>query len=323
MPERTRPAWRVWPVVVMALAGCRGEDTPTIPDVPERTPLEYGGGAFPQVTSVGAWLRDYLVVVPPTASPDVPAPLLMVFHGAPQSVDGIRRMSDMDAVAGGRGWIVVYPETLSERWAVLSYTYPATSGQDDVTFMRRIIDLTSGDLNIDASRIYAAGFSNGALFTHRIACSLADRFAAVASVGATMSLRVASDCLPPRPVPAVLFLGDQDGQFPWNGIQTAFEVGLSADDTAVWWSLLNHCESPRAVTPLPDLADDGTTVELWRYTDCSQDAGVDFYAQYGAGHTWPGSPVVLPEETFGLTSRDISASEIAVEFLSGYRLPQD
>ena len=307
-------------VVLVLTVGCGGDSQPTAPEpMPERIPLTYGGGEFFQLTEMGRWIRTYQVVVPPSATPNTPAPLLMVFHGAPQSVESIRRMSDMDRVAGDRGWIVVYPAAATERWAVLDFTYPATEGQDDVSFMRRIIELTSQDLNIDQDRIYAAGFSNGALFTHRIACSLADRFAAVASVGATMQASVAADCLPPRPVPAVLFLGDQDSQFPWQGIQGQFDFGLSGDETAEWWSLLNECQDARTVTEVPG-EDDGTLVERWRHADCAQGASVDFYAVYGGGHTWPGSPVVLPEATFGRTTRDISASEIAVDFLEGYRL---
>lgn len=306
--------------LLMCTVACGDDDEPTAPAAPERTPLTYGGGEFQQTIEMGRWLRDYMVVVPPSATPAVPAPLLVVFHGSPQSVESIRNMSDMDAVAGDRGWIVVYPQSATERWAVLNFTYPATAGQDDVTFMRRIVDLTSQDLNIDPARIYAAGFSNGALFTHRVACSLADLFAAVASVGATMTARVAADCLPPRPVPAVLFLGDQDGQFPWNGLRLQFETAFSADDTATWWSLLNQCRGARTVSQLPDAADDGTRVERWSYRECARDADVDFYAVYGGGHTWPGSPVVLPEATFGRTTRDISASEIAVEFLERHPL---
>ena len=302
-------------------AGCGGDSDPAGPTTPiERTPLTYGGGEFFQVIEMGRWVRTYVVVVPPTATPETPAPVLVVFHGTPQSIESIRRMSDVEAIASERGWIVVYPQTATERWAVLSFVYPATEGQDDVGFMRRIIDLTGQDLNIDRVRIYAAGFSNGALFTHRVACSLAARFAAVASVGATMQGRVAIDCSPPRPVPAVLFLGDQDEQFPWDGMISEFEVGFSGDETATWWAQLNACRDDRTVTDLPDIADDGTTVQRWSYSDCALGSEVDFYAIYGGGHTWPGSPVLLPEATFGRTTRDISATEVAVEFLARHRL---
>ena len=244
----------------------------------------------------------------------------MVFHGTPQSPDNIRRMSDMDRVAGRRGWVVVYPQSGTERWAALFDAYPSTVGQDDLGFMRRTLDLISSELNIDQSRVYAAGFSNGALFTHRVACSLSERFAAVASVGATMTERMAASCFPKRPVPSVWFLGDQDGQFPWDGIRAALDYGFTAHETAAWWAVQNECQLEPRIDPLPDVANDGTTVERWRYTGCARDAGVDFYALYGAGHTWPGTTLILPESGFGRTSRDINASEIAVDFFEAYTL---
>ena len=39
-----------------------------------------------------------------------------------------------------------------------------------------------------------------------------------------------------------------------------------------------------------------------------------FYGILGGGHTWPGSPVTFDEFVFGRTGREISATEIMVEF---------
>lgn len=304
-------------LVLAALVAC-GDDTGV--DVPDRTPVEYGGGEFTQRIVSGGAARAYLVVVPPSAVPETPAPVLFVFHGTPQTVEGVQAMSDMDQVAGDRGWIVVYPKALYNRWASIPGFFPATAGQNDELFMRDILDFLDEDLNIDRTRVYAIGFSNGATMTHRVACSMAYEVAAVASVGATLSAALAQTCSHPRPLPMVLFLGDEDEEFPWEGVVGNADVGLSGEETAHWWADRNACGDAEQVTQLPDTADDGTTVERWDFP-CDGGAETPFYVIRGGGHTWPGSPVVLDPAQYGRTTRDISASQVAVDFFEDKRVP--
>lgn len=298
--------------LLWALGGCGADRGPV---APERAPLEYGGGEFTQLILSGGTTRAYLVVVPPSARPDEPAPVVFVFHGTPQTVEGIRAMSDMDRVAGGRGWIVVYPQALLNRWAVAPQFYPATEGQNDEIFLRDILHFLDRDLNIDRDRIYGIGFSNGALMAQRVACDMGDVVAASVSVGSTMSDAMAATCPVYEPMPVLFFLGDRDGQFEWEGEVNPRDREYGARGTAEWWAERNECPPEPAVSPVPDTADDGTTVERWSFEPCDSGSPVEFYAVYGGGHTWPGSPVILPEAEFGRTSRDISAAEIAVEFM--------
>lgn len=301
-------------VLAMTLLGC-GDDGIT---VPEDDPLEYGGGEFEQAILSGDQRRGYLVVVPPSARPETPAPLLLVYHGRPQSVESIRAVSDMDRVAGDRGWIVVYPRAVavSQGWAVADGLPPATNGQDDVLFTHDIIRAVSEELNVDLDRVYATGFSNGSQMVMRLACQLGDELAAVAPVAGTITARIAHGCSWPRPLPLVTFLGDEDRQFPWRGADVGFDVVVSGEETAAWYAERNACTDPRDDTELPDTADDGTTVTRWTWDDCGGDAEVRFHAIFGGGHTWPGSPVTFDPGIFGRTSREISASEIIVEFFA-------
>lgn len=308
-------------MLVGALAGvsaCGGDDGVS---VPEDEPLTYGGGEFQQNIVSGGQARSYLVVVPPSATAETPAPLLLVYHGRPQSVESIRAMSEMDGVAGERGWIVAYPEAVSaERgWAVADGIPPATSGQDDVRFTRDIVRAVGEELNLDLRRIYAAGYSNGAQMVMRLACELGgDLLAAAAPVAGTMSIRVSQSCIWEHPIPLVTFLGDEDTRFPWEGVDAGIDISYSGPDTGEYYAHQDACTGVRQETELPDTADDGTTVTLWTWDPCAQGTEVRFYAIFGGGHTWPGSPVTLQPAIFGLTSHDISASEIMVEFFAAH-----
>lgn len=51
--------------------------------------------------------------------------------------------------------------------------------QDDVAFVRAMLDVLARDYVTDARRIYASGFSNGAGLTSRLVVEMADRFAAI------------------------------------------------------------------------------------------------------------------------------------------------
>jgi polyhydroxybutyrate depolymerase len=75
---------------------------------------------------------------------------------------------------------------------------------DDVEFVRRMIGLLEADLCIDRARLFATGLSNGAFMTSVVACSLADKIAAVAPVA---GVRDPAGCEPSRPVPLLAIHG--------------------------------------------------------------------------------------------------------------------
>lgn len=297
-----------WLLAVL-LPACGGND----PVQPEPI-LRYGGGDVVLTLRQDGRLRVFTVVVPPSAHPEVPAPVLLAFHGAGQSPPGLRTVAGLDQVAGPEGYITVYPAGFEESWAVGGFTAADLAGIDDVAFTRAILDRIARDLNIDPARIFAVGLSNGAVFTHRLACDLSDRVAGIASIAATMLENLAERCAPSRAVPALLFLGDEDPFFPWEG-----DVGntglrlLGAEETADRFAKLNGCDPPPEVSEVPDLADDGTSVERWEYGDCAEEDAAMFFAIRGGGHTWPGSDAAFPP-SFGRTTRDISANRLMLGF---------
>src|SRR5690606_5750681 len=90
--------------------------------------------------------------------------------------------------------------------------------QDDVNFLKNLLDDLSVDLNIDQERAYITGYSNGGFITMRMACSGSDRFAAFASVGATFYPWMHDVCLGSDPAPILFMNGSQDISIPFDGI---------------------------------------------------------------------------------------------------------
>ena len=266
--------------------------------------------------------REYLVHVPASVDLAQAAPLLIAFHGIPGNAPFMRYMSELDAVAASEGLVVAYPE--ASRAGDWNTSCRDCSGAgvleyDDVELTERIIEKMALDMQIDLGRVYVTGYSQGALMAFRIACELAHRVAAVATVAATILEWQATRCAPARAMPIAMIHGTDDQEFPTGGRAEGLVRSLPIDETISHWVGINACDPTPATESLPDVEADGTTVDRQTYTGCTSDASVVFYRVNGGGHTWPGSSYDYAPVA-GATSYDLVASEAIVDFLLGFTL---
>lgn len=265
--------------------------------------------------------RNYLVHLPAGYDVTQSYPLLLAFHGGKLGTpQGMVRLTSFNSLADADGFIVVYPEGYKQSWADgRGITDADKDGLDDVGFISTLVDSLVKDLHADPARVYAAGISNGGLFTQRLGCELAGKIAAIGVVSASMPTVLASTCQPVRPVPMVLMAGTDDPILPFEGGDSSRGAILSADAAAAKRAAFNECAAVPSVSMLPD-ADprDKTTVELRVYAGCTQGAEVDYYIIHGGGHAWPGGWAYLPAAIIGHTSRDIDASRILWEFFGRF-----
>lgn len=140
----------------------------------------------------------------------------------------------------------------------------AGCARDAIATGRRLERSLEQQYCIDRRRIYATGFSNGAFFSALLACTLAERIAAVAPVSGG-PLRVT--CKPSRAVPILIQHGRQDGLIPVGSARRA------RDD----WLKVDGCDRGRKQP-------DGAACE--RYETC-RDGGVVEYCEEDYAHTWP------------------------------------
>lgn len=86
--------------------------------------------------------------------------------------------------------------------------------RDDMAFYRSMLDLLTKSYTVDAKRIYATGFSNGAQMSARLGAEMADRFAATASHAGPMAIEAKAAA---RPITMVFSVGNLDDRFTPTG----------------------------------------------------------------------------------------------------------
>ena len=114
--------------------------------------------------------RTYRVHLPKSYDGSQPTPLVLAFHMLTGNGRTMEWITHFNRVADEGGFIVVYPDGYQNSWADGSYLFPADIDYiDDVAFTLALIDELEDAYNLDASRIYATGFSNGGFFAQRLA----------------------------------------------------------------------------------------------------------------------------------------------------------
>jgi polyhydroxybutyrate depolymerase len=165
--------------IILLVAGC----APTTP----------GTTSPPPTPSAG---RQYTLYKPPTFDPAKTYPLILVFHGSGQTRDDMVRLTKLNALADKENVLVAY----------LAYTHGRWDMARDKDFTLSVIDELKP--NVDPRRVYATGFSMGAIFVNDLAVELPDRLRAVAAVGG--GSRDIKTVRSGRPVPLLAIQGDKD-----------------------------------------------------------------------------------------------------------------
>jgi len=186
---------------------------------------------------------------------------------------------------------------------------------DDVAFLNQMLDQLALKYSVDTHRIYATGLSDGGFMALRAGCSMADRVAAIAAVGAAMPKTMI--CLPARAVPALFINSTEDPVVPDGGGNYKpgrFHV-LSAEDSAKTWAKFDRCGEKPAQDKLPSAEKGGKDTKTYTYSGCQDNAQVVLYSVKNSGNTWPGGEQYTSEKEVGNTSNALNANEAIWSFL--------
>ena len=220
----------------------------------------------------------------------------------------------MDNTADANNFIVVYPDGIANEWNV-GWTGTYGTGVNDVGFVSAIIDTLYQLYSIDFNRVYACGLSNGGYLSHRLACELENRIAAVAPVSGTLTDSTLFYCHPTRKMPIMHMHGTADPIVPYGGLTGS----LSTEQTISFWLNKSTCNTPGDTTDVPNTnTTDGSTVQKIDYPVCANGVRILLCKITGGGHTWPGGSVDVP--AFGNTNRDIDANTEMWNFFKQYTL---
>ncbi len=195
---------------------------------------------------------------------------------------------------------------------------------DDLAYVDRLIEDVSSWLNVDRTRLYASGLSNGAAFSHRLACERADVFAAIVAVAGSNQFSTGAPCEPARPVAVLQVHGTEDPcwSYSTSGARCIGRGGdkLGAVESVTDWAERNQCRTGPVDSDLPDAGDDGTSTVAARWTGCAGGVEVLLLSVRGGGHTWPNGSQGPTGLRLGRVTKDWG-SEVLWDFLQRFTLP--
>jgi polyhydroxybutyrate depolymerase len=227
------------------------------------------------------------------------------------------RHTGFTALAEREGFVVAYPAGIRRRWN----DGRGMVSQDDIGFVRALLDTLAHELSIDPRRIYATGISNGAMLTYRLACDLPGVLAAIAPVAGAMPGALAGRCAHAPPVALAAFQGSADPLVPYDGGNVAIRRGqvLPAVESVELWAASAGCTDTPTVSIEPDRVTDGTRVRLSTWSGCKDGHDVELYTIEGGGHTWPGD--AAGRGLLGRVTRDLDATTTIWSFFSAHPKP--
>jgi polyhydroxybutyrate depolymerase len=260
--------------------------------------------------------RTYVLHIPAGYDATRPTPLVLAFHGIGLNAEEMIRISGLNEQADISGFIVAYPNGTGENksWnGGHCCGEAAKNNVDDVGFVRALIDELAALINIDSSRVYATGFSNGAIMVYRLACELSDRIAAIGPVAATQILDDQEACHPGRSVPVIHFHGTADRLNPYDGGTTSagFEF-VAVEDAIGFWAEKNACPDPLQQA-------ESETIQHVVYAPCAQNSAIELYSIIDGQHAWPGGEAVNPQ--VGEPTMEISATPLLWRFFAAHPMP--
>lgn len=228
-------------------------------------------------------IRTYNLFIPTGWDNSENLPLLMVLHGLTQTGSGVMEITNFNAIAQQDNFIVCYPSGLNNAWNANMNV--SISNADDIGFLENLISTLSSQYNLDQSRIYFCGFSNGGFMSMKMLCESDICIAGVAAVSSTMSDTVYNNCSN-APVSSILQIhGTADPVVPYDG---SISTGISVSSFLELWSNQFNCGTNTLTTDIPNsnIWDFSTAQEI-TYNNCP--AGQLIHVKVlGGGHQWPG-----------------------------------
>jgi polyhydroxybutyrate depolymerase len=245
------------------------------------------GRRIEQTITVDGVARQYILDVPDTLEPGKPAALLFDFHGVGHSGAGVWDVSDFKDLAARERFITVYPTGLPVSFTRGDRTFSGPGWEirtlapnRDVDFTLAMLDRLEKSYCIDRARVFTTGFSNGGYFSHVLACTHPERFAAAAPVsGGWFS---AWSCAPSRRIPVLIHHGRQDEVIDVAEAHRAFDA----------WLAIDGCAAPPGAPPAASAssaAPAGTADVTCRTGTGCRDGAAVAYCEGDFKHRWPKS----------------------------------
>lgn len=268
--------------------------------------------------------RHYNLHLPKGYDGKEPLPVVLVFNGwgnkpnqgnLPAGADGMEPVTGFSEKADKDKFIVVYMdgnEKIDRSWNNGQWWF---SKENDLKFVDSVLSGLERDLNVDKSRYYLSGFSQGASFAHRLANAMPERFAALASVGGWLTGKEEKEAERADVKPAVSSISilqmhstdDKvapfDGRNWWLKMKTPVEM-------MEYYRKHDGISTPTVLES--SIANNGTNRIDHISVNRATGAEVHLIQLEGAGHIWFGGP--------GTSNSPISATDETWNFFKRHKL---
>jgi polyhydroxybutyrate depolymerase len=256
--------------VLLLIAGCSGRDA--------GKPSGFVEGTSVHTISAGGHDRTYRLYKPKGLPAS--APLVVMLHGGFGSGKQAERAYGWDQLADSAKFLVAYPDGLNRAWNVNGggcCGRPAKEGIDDVGFITAAVADIRRNINVDGSRVYATGISNGGIMSYTLACETAV-FSAIGPDSATQL----NSCKSPHAASVMHIHGTADRLVRYDGGQGAGVAHINGPPVSqlnAFWRNVDRCADPTSATNGAITTSTAT---------CPDNRSVVLISVADGGHEWPG-----------------------------------
>ncbi|HZP44211.1 MAG TPA: prolyl oligopeptidase family serine peptidase [Candidatus Binataceae bacterium] len=191
---------------------------------------------------------QYTLYVPENYVSDRPWPLIICLHGG--YGQGFEYIWTWLRSARSRGYILLAPKSIAETWTM-------TMGSVDTRSVMKMLDEVAAAYNVDRSRIYLTGLSDGGIFTYIMGLERHELFAGISPVAG--ALHMAADPMlrtgTGREVPIFVIHGVHDFIFPvtytrqTNELLTSLNYNLKYEELPDWGHAFPYSINEQLVLP--------------------------------------------------------------------------
>jgi polyhydroxybutyrate depolymerase len=240
--------------------------------------------------------RSYLIHIPKNDDRTEARPLVVALHGAFSTAEKMEEETGLSELADKEGFLVLYPNGITlfgwlQHWNAWHCCGRAMKdGVDDLGFVAMVIDEVREHFNVDSSRIYMVGYSNGGMLAYLFAAQKPETLAAAAVIAATIGSRPSPSepevriPLARAPVPILVIHGREDDHIPYEGGSSGKNGHsyVSVKESIEFWLQANQVSR---VPQREEMRAGRVIKETWKTRDGDQE--VILYTLEGWKHTIP------------------------------------
>jgi polyhydroxybutyrate depolymerase len=242
------------------------------------------------------------VTVPDDYNENVPTPLIVALHGYTGSGEGTDRYMGLSAIADDYDFLLVKPNGRREPEGDANPYWNASVAccnfydveTDDVAYIKSVIDEMKSRYNVDPTRVYLIGHSNGGFMSYRMAREHPETIAAIASLAGAIDAGPSEP--PASPVHVLQIHGTADATIQYRGGEIQDNRYIGALGSVRRWAEYNGCESRGRGRELRDLDASlpGYETGVLKYNvGCNADGSAELWTISAGAH----SPVL--SDTYG------------------------